>query len=314
MNNTHIITGGTGFIAYNLVKWALACGDEVFVIDRKNQTYMNYFHNLPIILANLADLNQTIPAFAQIKPQYPVIVWHLAANSDIPAGVHDSNIDYQDTFLTTYHTGLAMKHYGFKTIYFASTSAVYGDHGDNIISELTAPLMPISNYGAMKLAGEAILSAFAEQFIEKLVMFRFPNVVGAPATHGIIFDLIHKLQRDQMKLPVLGDGTQRKSYLHVTDLVNAMVLIGEKTNEKRTICNIGPTDNGITIKEIAQMVRDEVAPNALIQYGSGSRGWVGDVPKFCYNVDKMVGFGFKPTLNSKKSVALAVKQIKEQLL
>ncbi len=275
---------------------------------------MNYFPNLPIILANLADLNQCIGAFQQVKPQFDPIVWHLAANSDIPAGVHDSNIDYQDTFLTTYHTGLAMKQCGFKTIYFASTSAVYGDHGDNVISELTAPLMPISNYGAMKLAGEAILSAFAEQFIEKLVIFRFPNVVGAPATHGIIYDLINKLIRDPMKLPVLGDGTQRKSYLHVADLVNAMVLIGEKSNERRTICNIGPTDSGINIKEIAQMVRDEVAPSALIQYGSGNRGWVGDVPKFCYNVDKMVGFGFKPTLNSKKSVALAVKQIKEQLM
>ncbi len=313
---TIIISGGSGFIGVNLAKIMREDGHRVICIDKIKRDIMDNTPNIEFFLANLADEGAAFNILASIKNLdfATTEVWHLAANSDIPAGIYDAKIDYQDTFMTSMNLGLAMQKLGLKTLLFASSSAVYGDHGDAMISEITAPLLPISNYGAMKLASEAIFSAFAEQFIEKLVIFRFPNVVGAPATHGIIYDLIHKLRHDNKILPILGDGSQKKSYLHVLDLIKAMRLIHEKNHEKRAIFNIAAADEGIYIREIAQMVQSMLAPNCQIIYGTGNKGWLGDVPKFAYDISKLQNLGFQAKFNSHQAVKLAIQEIAREIM
>ena len=196
---------------------------------------------------------------------------------------------------------------------FASSSAVYGDLGELLISENSAPLMPISNYGAMKLSSEAILSSHVEQNNTNLIIYRFPNVVGYPATHGVIFDFINKLIKTPDTLKVLGNGTQNKAYLHVKDLIEAMLFIRDTIDKKRLIINIGPPDKGITVKEIAEITRDFVSPNATIEFGQTNKGWVGDVPKFYYDTSLLKSFGFKKVSSSKEAIRISVKEIFNQL-
>jgi UDP-glucose 4-epimerase len=239
-------------------------------------------------------------------------VWHLAANSDIPAGINDPRIDLQRTFLTTVGILLFLRDKPPAVLSFASSSAIYGDLGDQEVAENAGPLQPISNYGAMKLASEAQISAAVEAFLPRANVFRFPNVVGVPATHGVILDFIRKLRRDPGRLDVLGDGSQRKPYLHVDELVDAMLFIDRTAKDKRNIFNIGPPDAGVTVKRIAEIVRDTIAPDAAIHYGSEPRGWVGDVPKFRYSTEQLNALGWRPRLSSEDAVRKAVAEIARQ--
>jgi len=262
-------------------------------------------------LSDLADYRLTIEEVA--KPEAVTEIWHLAANSDIPAGVRDPDVDLRDTFMTTFNTLKIMDEYGIKRILFASSSAIYGNLQDTLLTEETGPLLPISNYGAMKLASEAALTAAAERFLEQALIFRFPNVVGTPATHGVIFDFIGRLRQTPEYLQVLGDGAQQKAYLHVTDLVDAMLLIREKCRTKVGVYNIGPTDEGITVRRIAEEVASVVAPDAELRFESGNKGWIGDVPRFRYSTAKLQQLGWRPKLNSVGAIKRAVSEIAHQL-
>jgi UDP-glucose 4-epimerase len=241
-------------------------------------------------------------------------VWHLAANSDIPAGITDAAIDLRDTFMTTYNTLEVMKQHQIPVLAFASTSAVYGDLGDRLLDENIGPLFPISNYGAMKLASEALISASVESFLQTAYIYRFPNVIGTPATHGVLLDFIEKLKKTPDHLEVLGNGSQRKGYLHVEDLIEAMLAIQKLSHEPLNYFNIGAGDEGIYVRDIAKIVVDAVSPGAQIQYGQGDKGWVGDVPRFQYSVEKLRQLGWTPKLSSVEAVHLAVKQILAQQL
>jgi UDP-glucose 4-epimerase len=232
----------------------------------------------------------------------------MVANSDIAAGVADPNVDLKDTFLSTFNLLAAMREARIRTIAFASTSAVYGVH-EQTLEETTGPLFPISNYGAMKLASEALISAAVESYLERAWIFRFPNVIGPRATHGIIFDLLTKLARQPADLEVLGDGTQQKPYLHVSELVEAMLWICEHANDPFNWFNIGPPDEGATVKEIAEAVQRQAAPSKPIRFTGGNKGWVGDVPKFRYSIEKLKRLGWSPQLTSRQAVERAVKEI-----
>ena len=235
-------------------------------------------------------------------------VWHMVANSDIGAGVADPNVDLKDTFLSTFNVLVAMRDAGIRKLAFASTSAVYGMH-DRVLEENIGPLFPISNYGAMKLASEALISAAVESYLERAWIFRFPNVIGPRATHGIIFDLLTKLSRKPVDLEVLGDGTQQKPYLHVSELVEAMLWIYEHASDALNWFNIGPPDEGATVKEIAEAVQRQAAPATPIRFTGGNKGWVGDVPKFRYSIEKLKRLGWSPQLTSGQAVKRAVSEI-----
>jgi UDP-glucose 4-epimerase len=314
------IIGGAGFIGSKLVRHFLDNGKHVLVLDNLCRGRREYIENntgqerLRFIELDASDSSPVLAALKDYHGVHPVsAVWHMAANSDIPAGIADAGVDLRDTFMTTYVILEAMKNLGIKNLVFASSSAVYGDHGtDCALREDTGPLLPISNYGAMKLASEALISAGAESFLEHVWLFRFPNVVGVPATHGVILDFIRRLKTNPEQLSVLGNGTQQKAYLHVDELAAGMLFMTENSNEKINLYNIGPADAGCRVADIASAVVERLNPKAGIVFGEEGRGWIGDVPKFRYCVDKAAKLGWQAKLSSLEAVRRAVDEIARQ--
>lgn len=314
-----VIAGGAGFIGYTLAKRFLERGRRILVLDnfcRGRREFLESLNadSITIEEADLSDERQTHDILKSWHDLYPVDeVWHMAANSDIPAGIEDAHVDLRDTFMTTFSLLQAMKRIGIGNFAFASSSAIYGDMGCNTpLREDMGPLLPISNYGAMKLASEAMISAAAESWLNRAWVFRFPNVVGTPATHGVILDFVRKLKATPGELQVLGNGTQQKAYVHVADLVDAMCFITEHAREKVNVYNIGPSDSGCSVRQIAETVVQRVSPGAKIVYGTEGRGWVGDVPKFSYSVAKLAALGWNTSHGSVDAVARAVDEIATQ--
>lgn len=314
-----LITGGAGFIANTLIDHLLSEKRTVVTFDnlrlgsRDNlQRFMSNpnFRFVNVDIASRADLRKAMELATAIGPIEEI--WHLAANSDIPSGVSNSDIDLRDTFLTTFELLRCLKDFPVERFLFASSSAIYGDQGEAFIHEGIGPLFPISNYGAMKLASEAQISAAIESHVHQAICFRFPNVVGVPATHGVILDFVRKLSANPKELQVLGDGSQQKAYLHVSDLVNMLIKVRDSASEKRNVINVGPMDDGVTVRWIAEQVVARVSPNARIHYGVGNKGWVGDVPRFKYSTDKLQSLGLSPILDSKAAILRAINEIAHQ--
>lgn len=320
MPDVSIIAGGAGFVGANLVRHLARIRDRLIVADnfsRGSRTWLGELveqGRVQMIEADLACRSDVEGLFDQVRKIGPIReVWHLAANSDIPAGVADPDVDFKDTFCTTFELLRAMRRYEVPALHFSSTSAIYGDLGEAVLHEAIGPLLPISNYGAMKLASEAQTSAAAESYLDLVNIFRFPNVVGVPATHGVILDFIAKLKADPTRLKVLGDGTQQKAYLHVSDLVAAMMTIVERPRDHKVeVVNIGPVDEGVTVRWIAEQVVARVAPGARIDYGTGNKGWVGDVPRFNYSTDRLQSYGWAPKLGSAEAISRAVDEVARQ--
>jgi UDP-glucose 4-epimerase len=316
---TSFITGAAGFIGCRLAGELLKRGETVAGFDNLCRGSLQ---NLKPILdhpkfsfssVDLADLDAYRQALRLLHAREPISeIWHMAANSDIPAGVSDSNVDFRDTFLTTFNSLVLMKELKIGTMAFASSSAVYGDLGNEILTEDIGPLFPISNYGAMKLASEAAISAALESHLQKAFLFRFPNVIGVPATHGVIQDFMRRLKTTPENLNVLGDGTQQKSYLHVDDLIDALLFIRSNALDRLNYFNVAGDDDGVTVKFIAEAVVSRVAPGATITFGRGNKGWVGDVPKFKYSTRKLSSLGWRPRLSSVQAIEKAVKEIAGQ--
>src|SRR5687768_15202170 len=305
------VTGAAGFIGSHLVDRLLAQGDHVvgidnFALGRKENLAQALKH--PKFVFEKLDVNEFEAALAFLKQQNPIhMVWHMAANSDIQAGSREPDIDLRLTFLTTFNTVKLMEALNIAQIAFASSSAIYGNY-PGVLQEDAGPLFPISNYGAMKLASEGILSAALEKFLKRVWIFRFPNVVGSRATHGAIYDFIQKLRRNPSELEVLGDGSQEKPYLHVSELIDAMLHLFQKAQQPLNYFNIAPAGPGTTVRFIAEATVREVSPKAKIRYTGGSKGWVGDVPRFTYSIEKLKATGWAPKLASNDAVELAIRE------
>ena len=312
----HFITGVAGFIGSHLADSLLADGHKVSGIDDFSLGRREYldaarasgrFHLVDgdcSQVGNVRDALSVVSAWGEA----PQMIWHMAANSDIAAGVTDATIDFNRTLQTTFAVIEGARAAGIRSIAFASSSAVYGERED-LLTEESGPLLPISNYGATKLAGEGLLSAAAESFLECVWIFRFPNVVGPRPTHGVIFDFARKLARDPSRLDVLGDGAQEKAYLHVSELVRALRFVCDHAKAKRNVVNVGPEGNGTRVSAIAQQTVAAMAPMARIVYGGGDRGWVGDVPRFRYSTEKLAQLGWQPQLSSDAAVTRAIGEI-----
>ena len=316
-----LVVGGAGFIGHELISRLLPKGRHLLVVDnlsRGKMAHLDKFLSYPNFHFFKADvaIREDCQEIFRFSNNFDGIseIWHLAANSDIPAGIENPDIDLKDTFLSTFELLRAAEVHGVGVFHFASSSAIYGDLGSKLLREDAGPLLPISNYGAMKLASEAQLSAASEAFMRRINIFRFPNVVGVPATHGVIFDFIHKLIHNPNQLQVLGDGSQQKAYLHVSDLVGAMLSVSEFiSDEKIHLVNIGPLDEGVSVRWIAEQVIEGVSPGAQIKYGVGNKGWVGDVPKFNYSTEKLQSYGWHPKLDSRGAIKKAIAEIAHQL-
>ena len=312
----HLITGVAGFIGSQLADALLADGEVVLGVDdfhlgRPEHLASAEKHpRFRFLKADVSEPDVATQAFQALTAATgrPDVVWHLAANSDIAAGAADPSIDFTRTLQTTFATLQAARAVEARTMAFASTSAIYGET-DRILTEDTGPLLPISSYGAAKLAGEAMLSAAAESFLERVWIFRFPNVVGPRATHGALHDFLARLKSRPAALKVLGDGRQTKPYLHIAELIEAMRFVLERARERRNLFNIGPEGPGASVSFMAQAMIDRIAPGTPIAYTGGDRGWVGDVPRFAYSTERLAVLGWRPMLGSEQAVLRAVDEL-----
>ena len=303
-----LVVGGAGFIGSVLINKLAKNNEDIIVIDKLSLGSLSNLDESQVTFYD-EDINNFDEVLALLKNHRNILeVWHLAANSDIPAGIHDIEVDLEDTFHSTVSVLKLMKEIDCKRLFFSSSSAIYGPH-DQKLKENTGPLLPISNYGAMKLASEAIISAYFESYLETVSIFRFPNVVGLPATHGVILDFIRRLKDSHERLDVFGDGTQQKVYIHVEELVDAMLFINKYTKNDLNYYNIGPGDNGVDVKTIAEKTVARINPNAEICYGLEGRGWVGDVPRFSYSVRKLNDLGYEVKNSSLEAIVKAIEEI-----
>ena len=313
-NQTVLVTGAAGFVGSHLTDRLLELGNTVIGIDNFSRgTQGNLSRSLldagfrffETDLSNLDSLRQILSSF-EIDT-----VWHMVANSDIGAGVADPKVDLKDTFLSTFNLLVAMRDARIRKIAFASTSAVYGVH-DQTLEENTGPLFPISNYGAMKLACEAIISAAVGKLSGAGLDLPFSER-NRPARHARHhFRFLTKLARNPMRSRSAGRWHAAETVSACIGTVDAMLLICEHASEPLNWFNIGPPEEGTTVKEIARGGRQQAAPHTPIHYTGGNKGWVGDVPKFRYSIEKLKWLGWSPELTSGQAVERAVKEIHEE--
>lgn len=310
MGEKVLVTGGAGFIGSHLVDKLIARDNEVVVLDNLSLGRLN---NLEDARKSAKfkfvqfDILEKEKLFELFKKEKFDVVFHMAANSDIAKSHANPNIDFDNTFQTTYCVLLAMKEFNVKNIVFASTSAIYGETSEKI-DENFGPLFPVSHYGASKLASEAFISSFCENYGIQAWITRFPNVVGERATHGVIWDFIKKLKKNPSELEVLGNGEQFKPYLYVKDLVDAILFTFDKTDEKINFYNLG-VESRTKVKDIAKMVVKEMGLDSKIVYTGGDRGWIGDVPEFDYDLSKIHALGWEAKISSDEAVLKSVKYI-----
>lgn len=308
MKNKIIVTGGAGFIGSHLVDRLLSGGNEVTVIDNLSSGRMEFleqnianpdFKFIELDLLETGKLKKAI--------QGTDFIYHLAANPDVRLGAEDTKIHLEQNVIATYNLLEAMRINKQKNIVFTSTSTVYGEATVIPTPENYGPLIPISLYGASKLACEALITSYCGSFDMNSWIFRFANIVGERGTHGIIVDFIEKLRNNPETLEILGDGQQRKSYIHVSDCIDAILYAVNNSHEFVNIFNIGSIDT-INSTEIGEIVVKVMGlRNVKFSYTGGKRGWKGDVPRMLLSIGKLRELGWKPSYNSKNSVVAAVR-------
>ncbi len=305
-----LVSGGAGFIGSHLVDRLLGNGHSVVVLDNlsagklKNLSHQKKNKNLKIIVGSVAKSADVNKAAKNIQA-----IFHLAASADVRIANPEAN--FRDNVLGTFNLLEAARKNNIRDFVFSSSSAVYGDTNVTPTPEGYNGT-PISIYGATKLAAEKLVSAYSATFGMKTVMLRFANIIGARTPRGVVYDFVRKLQKNSREMEILGDGYQRKSYLHVSDCVAAILLAREKSPAGSRIYNVG-NDDTISAKEIAEVVAGELGLEGVkfnITGGvDGGRGWKGDVKYTFGDNKKLKRLGWAPKMNSAEAVALAAKEI-----
>lgn len=307
-----LVAGGAGFIGSHLCDALLNAGERVICVDnlslgtRDNVRHLEDSHAFKLYEADGTDREALADIFAREHIEY---VFHLAANSDIQASAKNPEVEYRNTYTTTFQILSCMREYGVRKLFFASTSAVYGDKRDVILDEHTPDLSPVSYYGAAKLGSEALISAFSYMNDIEALIFRFPNVIGPKLTHGVIYDFYQKLQKNQKQLQILGDGKQSKPYIYVTDLINAIMMFKEKRKKGIAIYNVG-VEGETSVTQIADIICKEMELSDVeYVYTGGESGWKGDVPRFQYCIEKIHKAGWMASYSSDEAVKKTVRDI-----
>jgi len=313
MQEKIFLTGGAGFIGSNLARRLVEQGYQVIVYDNLILGKREFISdleggNLRFIKGDLLDLDSLIS-----KMKGCDIVWHLAANSDISLGRSVSDIDFKNGTHATYNTLEAMRINKIHKIFFASSSAIYGEALTIPTPEEYGPLIPISLYGASKLASEGLITAFCHNFNMQCWIFRFGNVVGKNGTHGVILDFIKKLLHNPTILQVLGNGKQAKPYLEVGEVIDGMLFAYKHAQDQVNIFNLA-SDGACSVKKIAQIVIKAMnLKNVKIEYTGGVRGWPGDVPQVSLSTNKLAELGWEANLTSEQAIELAAHILVKQI-
>ncbi len=302
-----IIVGGAGFIGSHFTDALLddSATERVTLFDNfsSGQQWHYADHNedprLQVVRADAKDLEALTEAMAGHD-----LVIHLASNPDIAAAMTDPTIDFDEGTLLTHHVVEAMRRTSTPKIAYASGSGVYGDLGEDEADEDHGPLVPVSTYGSSKLAGEGLISAYAYMFELRGIVTRFGNVVGRRQTHGVGFDFVRRLRQDPSRLEVMGDGTQSKSYILVTDVVAAVLAAVDAAEEPFRAYNVA-TGDYITVREIVDLAQEVVGvdPAATeVAYGPQARGWKGDVPIVRLSTKRIRALGWEPSAGSREAL------------
>jgi len=309
-----LVTGGAGFIGSHLVDALLKRGYDVSVLDDlssgKREFLEHCMDRIGFLEMDLVGDSVDLAGVLKDIDQ----VYHVAANPDVRIGADDTWTSVEQNIIATYNLLEAMRTArpgNPASIAFTSTSTVYGNATVLPTPEDYGPLMPISQYGASKLAAEALISAFSDNFGMKASVFRFANVVGSRSTHGILFDFYHKLKKDPGKLEILGDGLQRKSYIHVSDCVEGVIHATEKQTTDFEYMNVG-TEDFVEIRQIPDIVTGAMGlKDVEYAYTGGHKGagWKGDVKYMSLAVDKILSTGWTYRYNSRGSLEKAMREI-----
>jgi len=306
-----LVTGGAGFIGSHVIERLLSEGHTVLCLDNLSlglQAHVDLFAGNKNYEFVKLELTEQAALDTEVKRFQPEVVFHLAANSDIGTGAHDMQVDLKNTFLSTIAVLQAIgKITSTKQFIFASTSAIYGTLPDKI-TEKTGPLIPQSNYGAAKLASEAFIDAFANLKHLQTWIFRFPNVCGPRATHGVFYNFLKFLEADPTRLTVAQDGTQAKPYVYVKDLVDAIMLGWQQGTEPINIYNVGNTPV-VSVNEIVHGFIEELGlKDVKIEY-TNAPAWPGDVVTYIYDDSKLRALGFAPRYTATEAARQTVRDL-----
>jgi len=289
-------------------------GFQIHVLDNLSSGNPEYItnwkknENFKFFKLDLVDKN-----YLDFVKEYKTI-YHLAANPDVQTSTANPQLHFEQNVIATFNLLESIKEGKIKNFIFFSTSTVYGEPEKIPTPENYSPLEPISPYGASKLACEALVSSFSHTFRFQSIILRLANIIGPSSTHGVIFDFINKLKNDSSKLEVLGDGTQNKSYLHISDCLDALQA-GLKSKKTVEFFNIG-SDDQVDVKTIANLVIKgmNLKETSIFLTGGvdGGRGWKGDVKFMNLDINKIKSMGWKPKYNSKDAVELTISEILNQ--
>lgn len=298
----YFITGGAGFIGSNIVDRLLAGGDAVTAYDNFSTgqpRFLEMARTRPafrLIEGDLLDL----PALTQAVAGHDRVI-HLAANADVRFGTDHPRRDLEQNTIGTHNVLEAMRNAGVKEIAFSSTGSVYGEPTVFPTPETCPFPTQTSLYAASKLAGEGLIQAYAAGFGFRAWIFRFVSILGERYSHGHVFDFYAKLRRDPKRIEVLGDGTQRKSYLHVQDCIDAMLLAMERAEGPVSIFNLG-ADETCTVSESLGWICQRLGIDPRRAYTGGPRGWVGDSPFIFLDAARIRALGWRPRLSIRQGV------------
>lgn len=312
----YFICGGAGFIGSHFVDKLLSdsCTQKVTIYDNfSSGRKWHYKHHLvdgnfftpkfDVITGDIEDTNKLTHAMKEHD-----VVIHLASNPDIAKASSQPSIDFWQGTALTSSVLEAMRQSGASRLLYASGSGVYGDLGkwENLEDEVS--LRPTSTYGASKLAGETLIHSYCSMFGLSACCFRFGNVVGARQTHGVGLDFAKRLLNDPTKLYILGDGNQSKSYIHVSDVVNAVLMANERLTGKYSVYNVA-TGDYITVNEIASITAECIgipAESIKLEYSGGDRGWKGDVPIIRLNTDRIKSLGWTCSMPTRDAIKKSI--------
>lgn len=306
-----LVTGAAGFIGSNLVDRLLAAGHTVTGFDNFStgcEAFLTGALRSPAFRLCRADILDT--ELLAIAMRGCDIVFHLAANADVRHGVEHPRKDLEQNTLGTGSVLEAMRLRGVRRIAFASTGSVYGEAAVIPTPEDAPFPVQTSLYGASKLAAEGLIAAYAEAFCLEAWVFRFVSILGERYTHGHVFDFYRQLLEHPGRLDVLGDGTQRKSYLYVQDCIDAVLLALEKADARVNILNLG-TDEYCRVTDSVGWICERLALAPEVRYGAGDRGWIGDNPFIFLDCSRMRALGWRPALSIREGIARTVAYLEQ---
>ncbi len=316
-NQKILVTGGAGFIGSHLVDKLIENDLDVKVLDNLSSgTKLNLQNsinnkNFQFFKEELSNSSSLQNILSDVD-----LIFHLAANPEVRTGFNNPEISFRENIENTFHLLEAIRKSKIKTIVFSSSSTIYGEPEIIPTPENYGPLYPISHYGASKLACEALISAYCHSYGINGLIFRFANIIGSRSNHGVIIDFIKKLEYDNKTLQILGDGTQSKSYLHVSDCVDALLFCTNKTEKKMEIFNLGNYDQ-IDVITIAKKIFNELKLNnvkiSTANDVPDGRGWIGDVKYMNLDIKKLKEMGWTPKYSSSFAVEKATKELIKEI-